>query len=48
MARYWTPATDPTPRTLPVSSWNGVAALRMTSITRDDFSSTTLMATQFP
>ena len=41
-------ATAPTPRTLPASSWNGVAALRMTSITRDDFSSTTLIAIQFP
>ncbi len=41
-------ATEPTPITLPASSWNGVAALRITSMTRDDFSSTTLMATQLP
>ena len=36
------------PRTLPDSSWKGVAALRTTSITLDDFSSTTLIAIQFP
>ena len=48
MAPYCVSATAPTPRTLPVSSWKGVAALRITSITRDDFSSTTLIAIQFP
>ena len=48
IATYWVRATAPTPSTLPVRSWNGVAALRITSMTRDDFSSTTLIAIQFP
>ena len=48
IAAYCVNATAPTPNTLPVSSWNGVAALSTTSITRDDFSSTTLIAIQLP
>ena len=47
-AAYWVKATAPTPNTLPARSWRGVAALRITSITREDFSSTTLIAIQFP
>ena len=47
-AAYWRNATAPTPNTLPARSWNGVAALRTTSITREDFSSTTLIAIQLP
>jgi len=34
--------------TLPVSSWRGRIALRMTSTTRDCFSSTTPPATTYP
>jgi len=39
---YWTIASEPTPMTFPPSSWNGVAAARTTSITREFFSSATL------
>ena len=35
-------ASAPTPMTLPASSWNGVAAARTTSMTREFFSSATL------
>ncbi len=47
-APYWVSASAPTPSTFPVRSWNGVAALRTTSMTREDFSSTTLAATHCP
>ena len=45
---YWTMASPPTPTTLPVSSWNGVAAASTTSMTRLFFSSATLNATHWP
>ena len=48
IAAYCENAAAPTPSTLPASNWNGVAALRTTSMTRDDFSSTTLIAIHVP
>ena len=45
---YWSMASAPTPMTFPASSWNGVAAPRMSSITRLFFSSATLIATHWP
>ena len=45
---YWLRPAAPVPATLPMSSWRGVAAVMSSSITRPDFSSATLCATQLP
>ena len=48
MTTYWLRPAAPVPRTLPISSCRGVAAVIRSSITRPDFSSATLCATQLP
>ena len=48
MARYWVRPAAPVPKTLPTSSRRGVAAVMSSSMTRPDFSSATLCATQLP
>ncbi len=48
MTRYCVSPAAPVPSTLPVSSWRGVAAVMSSSMTRLDFSSATLWATQLP
>ena len=45
---YWVSPAAPTPMTLPVSIWIGVAALSISSMTRLDFSSATLVAIHIP
>ena len=48
MTRYWRQPRGAVPSTLPASSWRGVAAVMSSSMTRFDFSSATLCATQLP